>query len=124
MEITVTPEMLDKEYQHLHHARILELLEKARVKYLADAGASMESLISEGIFPVVTDIHVQYRREVRAGVMNVSCKLKNAEDRKLILEQELINERGKLAVTAVVVCMFLNRRTGKAGAVPDKLLMI
>lgn len=121
MEITVTPEMLDNEYQHLHHARILELLEKARVKYLADAGASMESLISEGIFPVVTDIHVQYRREVRAGVMIVSCKPKEVSERKLVVEQTLINERGKLAVTADVTCMFIYRDMGKAGEVPQKL---
>lgn len=121
MEITVTPEMLDKEYQHLHHARILELLEKARVRYLADSEAAMESLISEGIFPVVTEIQIQYRREVRAGVMIVSCKPKEVTERKLIVEQTLINEKGKLAVTADVTCMFLYRAMGKAGQVPEKL---
>ena len=121
LRLEVTPAMLDPEHQHLHHARILELLEKARVAYLASKNASMETLIAQGIFPVVTDIHVKYLREVKGGEVIASCAVKDISERELIVDQTLINERGKISVTATVICKFLYRETGRAGDVPKAL---
>lgn len=117
-EIKITVKNLEEVYQHVHHAESLKYLEAGRVSFLERVGSSMESLISKGLYPVVRAINVQYLREVKAGEVLVKTSISEVTDRSVVFDQELFNERGKLAIEASVVCMFLNKELGRAGEVP------
>lgn len=117
-EIKITVKNLEEVYQHVHHAESLKFLEAGRVSFLERVGSSMESLISNGLYPVVRAINVQYLREVKAGEVLVKTSISEVTERSVVFDQELFNERGKLAIEASVVCMFLNKELGRAGEVP------
>jgi acyl-CoA thioester hydrolase len=117
-EIKITVKNLEEVYQHVHHAESLKFLEAGRVSFLERVGSSMESLISSGLYPVVRAINVQYLREVKAGEVLVKTSISEVTDRSVVFAQELFNERGKLAIEASVVCMFLNKELKRAVEVP------
>ncbi|GEM_PF-6566003 len=117
-ELKITVKNLEEVYQHVHHAESLKFLEAGRVSFLKMAGSSMESLIASGIYPVVRAIEVDYLREIKTGEILVKTCIKDVSERSVVFEQELFNERGKMAIKASVVCMFLYKELGRAGEVP------
>jgi acyl-CoA thioester hydrolase len=59
---------------HLNWAEYLHYAEHARWEYLAAAGITQDGLIATGFGPVVLDVSVKFRRELRAGdEVDVTC---------------------------------------------------
>jgi acyl-CoA thioester hydrolase len=59
---------------HLNWAEYLHYAEHARWEFLAAAGITQDSLIATGFGPVVLDVSVRFRRELRGGdEVDVSC---------------------------------------------------
>lgn len=53
-------------FSHLNHAKYLELYEQARWNWMADAGLSLADIARSGVGPVILNINVSYRRELKA----------------------------------------------------------
>ncbi len=53
-------------FGHLNHAKYLELYEQARWNWMADAGLSLADIARSGVGPVILNINVSYRRELKA----------------------------------------------------------
>lgn len=121
-ELKITVKNLEEVYNHVHHAESLKFLESGRVSFLNKVGSSMETLISSGIYPVVRAIEVEYLREIKAGEVLVKTSVDKVTVRSVVFDQELHNERGKIAIKAKVVCMFLYKDLGRAGEVPMNLI--
>lgn len=109
---------LEEPYNHLHHARSLILLERARVELLDSLGFSMGSLFQRQLFPVLTRVDVRYLREIRSGLVEVTCDAPSIKDDVIIVEQRLFNERRKLAVWAEVEWVFMDGISKRAVAPP------
>jgi len=59
---------------HLNWAEYLHYAEHARWEFLAAAGVTQDGLIATGFGPVVLDVSVKFRRELRAGdEVDVTC---------------------------------------------------
>ncbi len=93
---------LEAVYKHVHHAKALEFLERARLALLEKIGLPSTTLISRGLFAVVYRIEVVYKREVFAGQICVTCENGRIEGKSFYLTQRLLNERQKECVSAEV----------------------
>lgn len=101
-------------YDHMHHARALLFLERGRLDFLSAINCPNDDLIRQGLFLVITRMELAFKREIRRGEIEVACLNPRIEEKKVILDQHIINERGRLALEAAVECMFLSREAGRA----------
>jgi acyl-CoA thioesterase FadM len=74
-------------------------------------------LLAEGKVLVITKVSAEYKREVKRGVVQVTCDRVEVRDRSLVIHQRILNQLGKVAVEAVVESMFMNTAT-RRGMVP------
>lgn len=110
------------EYDHVHHAKIVSLLEEGRLKLLESIGHSQDSLVQRGIFLVITDLKVKFLREIRSGLVKITCEQTKIEDKTISIEQRIISaERGKDLVKAEIVLMIIDKNVGKSILIPEFL---
>jgi YbgC/YbaW family acyl-CoA thioester hydrolase len=114
IKLTVDAALVSNAYKHVHHADTLRFLEQARMAYMKAIDFSQESLFERGIFLVIASITVQYKREIKGGTLQVFCENPRLKGRGIVLEQRILNEDGKLAVTATVESMMLDTAIGRA----------
>ncbi len=121
INVSITEQDLIAPYNHVHHAQILHFVERARTEWIASLGFPMEYWFSVGIFPVVRAMSIEYLREVKLGEHQISCHCLELARRNLFIHQEILNDQGKVLVTAEVNLMFIDVKTGR-GAVLDQAL--
>ena len=109
-------------YNHVHHGKCFFLLERARVGLLEAIGFPNEQLLREGKVLVITQVNVAYRREVKAGVVTVTCDSVRYEDRVIRIHQRIINSRGKTAVEGEVSSMFMDMNSRRGMDAPQDFL--
>lgn len=122
IEIEVTDSLIETRYKHVHHADSLRFLETARVELLKQLGCPLDSYLQRDLFLVISRVAVEYKREVRAGIVKATCERLMVNDKIVQISQKLFNEKGKLAVEANVESQFLSRKTGRAVEVPEDFL--
>lgn len=121
IEYTLQPGDLEPIYDHVHHAHSLRFLERARVEYLASVGCPMDELFAKDIFLVISKIEIRYLREVLDGTIAITCENPRIEGRALVIDQRILNAKGKACVEARVDSMCMSSATKRAFAVPDFL---
>ena len=97
---TITPDQLEAGYNHLNHAAVLTLLEKARLDYLIEIGIPNETLHERGHFLVIAGISVRYLREIFAGEVIVSIESIEASGKEMIIDQKAYNPKNKVLAEA------------------------
>lgn len=120
--LTVTDDLLDAPYHHVHHATTLRFLETGRLRFLEAIGYPIEWFFERNMLLVITDISIRYVREIRAGKIEVRCESPRIEERKIVIHQKLINERGKLAVEATVSSMSMNSVSRRGVYPPEEFV--
>ena len=121
IETEIGAELLEAPYNHVHHARALYCLERARVAFLEHIGCPLQSLLDQQLFLVVTSLSVTYKRELVAGKYQVTCSNPTGGRKTLSLEQKILNAKSKPAVEAVVELMCLCGSTRRAVPLPERL---
>lgn len=111
---TISEAQVDNSYHHLHHADSLKLLELARIKLLDHIGFPLEAFIKRQLFLVVSSLQVEYRRELFAGAVRITCQEARAEKKKISIAQNIFNQKGKIAVSARVELSCLSGLTKRA----------
>jgi len=106
-------------YEHVHHGRCFYLLEQARVAYMERIGFPNDVLLSRGQAAVITAVSAQYKREVKRGVVTVTCEDLELQGKTLVIGQKILNERGKVAVEARIESVFMDMTTRRAIAPPE-----
>ena len=119
IQIEVGAELVDLVYAHVHHGRCFELLERARLAYMAQIGFPNQMLLDRGQMPVITSVSAQYKREVKRGMVTVTCDRVEVSGKSLRVWQRILNERGKIAVEAVIESVFMDARTRRAIMPPE-----
>lgn len=109
-------------YEHVHHGRCFSLFEEARVELLRVIGFPNEQLLDEGKVLVITKVSAEYKREVKRGLVQVTCDRVELRDRVLIIHQRILNQIGKVAVQATVESMFMNKTTRRGMSPPEDFL--
>lgn len=106
-------------YDHVHHGRCFYLLEEARVAYMQRIGFPNDVLLARGQAAVITAVSAQYKREVKRGVITVTCENLSVEGKTLIIGQKILNERGKVTVDARIESVFMDMSTRRGIAPPE-----
>ena len=122
MSYEVKASEVDDVYKHVDHSRIIKILEIARLQLLAELNHSSDSLIAQGIFPVISGFHISYEREVVLETVTLTCDRFEKRGKALLVHQRILNGRGKVAVEAVAESMFVNGATKRAIEIPPTLI--
>ncbi len=95
----------------VYYGNYLKFFEEARTLYMAQKGYSVASLMQQGKFFVVARQEVEYKFPVRyADVITVSTKVLEVSDIKIVFENTIINQNGRLCTKGktTLVCVDKN----------------
>jgi YbgC/YbaW family acyl-CoA thioester hydrolase len=114
LSLTIDPDLLDATYQHVHHAKCLELLEKGRIAYLDSVGCSHAQMLERGDALVIVSINAQYKRELKLGKVEVLCLDITVDKRRVYMKQAIRNARGKIVMEAQIGLAFMSLTSRRA----------
>ena len=88
-------------FGHVNNATYLELYEEARWEMLVGEGWTIERIQQEKIGPVILDIHIEFKKEIRnREEILIQTQYKEKKSKYVsTFYQEMINEEGKVAST-------------------------
>lgn len=109
-------------YDHVHHGRSLSLFEQARCALLEHIGFPNDKLLAEGKALVITKVTASYKREIKRGIATVTCDRAEVRDWTLVIQQTLLNERGKPAVELVIESVFMDVKSRRGMEPPLEFL--
>jgi len=109
-------------YEHVHHGRSFFLFEQARAAFLEAIGFPNDQLLKEGKVLVITKVEAEYKREVKRGRVTVTCESPVLEGRVLVVDQKILNERGKVAVEARIQSVFMDHTTRRGMNPPPEFV--
>jgi acyl-CoA thioesterase FadM len=125
--IRIGHEHYESEFDHVHHARIVRLLEEGRYAYLLSKKEPFTKWIEQGLALVVTMLNVRYHREVRAGDIEVWCHdlsvIKRGKTLKICQRIINCNARRRLAVEAELECVFMCIKQRRSVELPKEFLL-
>jgi len=121
-EIVLNEKDLISEYNHVHHAKIVSLLEEGRLSLLSFIKLPLEVLVEQDLFLVITGLKVRFLREIKAGTILVTCEEIKIDSRKIQMSQRIVlAESSKVAVQAEIELMIIDGKSGKAIQIPEFL---
>ncbi len=92
----------------VYYGNYMKFFEEARTVFMAEKGYSVPSLIEKGLFFVVARQETEYKYPVRyADVIDVSTKVLEISDIKVVFENIITNQNGKLCTKGktTLVCV-------------------
>lgn len=110
-------------FGHVNHARYLEFLEEGRWDYL-DARGPQNGFPALGVFPVVVNLSISYRRPTRAGdTLCITTQVANASSRKIVMQQTIHQETtDKLCCEAEVSLVLVDSETGRPAVLNEDII--
>ncbi len=120
--VVIQPEQIDI-LGHLNNAAYLAIFEAARWAVLTETGASWDELAALGVSPVILEIDLKFRREVRLGdTVGVESSFRRTGPRRFAATQRLVDAAGKLRASAELTGSFFDVRTRRIIDPPEALL--
>jgi len=108
---------------HLNWAEYLHYAEHARWELLAAAGITQGGLLATGFGPVVLDVSVKFRRELRGGdEVDVSCAFVFEGLKTFRILQDFKRPDGRVAASLASTSGLLDLRERRLIEDPDKHL--
>lgn len=95
----------------VYYGNYLKFFEEARTLYMAEKGFSLPALMERGRYFVVARQEVEYKYPVRyADVITVDTKILEASDIKIVFENTITNQNGRLCTKGktTLVCVDKN----------------
>jgi acyl-CoA thioester hydrolase len=122
VRVTVRGYELDTQ-GHLNWAEYLHYAEHARWQCLAAAGITQDGLLARGLGPVVLDVSVKFRRELRGGDdVDVTCEFVFDGGKTFGIVQEFRRADGQLAASLTSTTGLLDLRERRLADDPGKHL--
>ncbi len=86
---TINPEHIDCQnvLNNIHYSYYFEL---ARHDCLKGFGKSMEDLVEEGIYPVLLDEHIRFKKPIEGGEITITCVFEKISRIKFVALQEIL----------------------------------
>ena len=95
----------------VYYANYLKYFEEARTLYMAQKGFSVADLMQRGKYFVVARQEVEYKFPVRYGdVITVETKVLEISDIKIVFENVIINQNGRLCTKGKTTLVCVNAR--------------
>lgn len=94
----------------VNNAVYMNYFEHARHEYLDQAGLNFKALVEQGIFLVVIEAKLQYKRSLHAGERFVVSSRFSLESKfRIVFEQEIVNAQGEKTTLATITIAGVNQ---------------
>ena len=105
----------------VHHSNYIRYFECARDEMIASWGYGVDKCAEDGIvFPVVS-LEMRFRASAKVGdTLRVTAQIDSLPLAKLTVRQAVYNQDGVLCAEGTVVLGFIDSRTGRLMACPEK----
>lgn len=108
---------------HVNNAKYLEYMEWARFDWIFQRGFTLDELQRRGLMPVVVNININYRRELRMlEQVQVRTRVLGIGEKSYVIRHELYKEKGELAADADVTMVMIDAKTRRSVALPEDWL--
>ena len=110
-------------FGHVNHARYLEFLEEGRWDYLDERGPQ-DGFPALGVFPVVVNLSISYRRPTSAGdTLRITTRVADVSSRKIVMKQKIYQKAtDKLCCEADISLVLVNSKTGRPAVLNDEII--
>ncbi|GED29828.1 thioesterase [Brevibacillus centrosporus] len=107
---------------HVNNAKYLEYMEWARFDWLWQTGLTLDELQRRAIMPVVVNITINYRKELRIHeqVIARTSAVKLGE-KSFVICHELFNQEERLVADADVTMVMIDAHSRRATEMPAEL---
>lgn len=106
----------------VHHSNYIRYFECARNGLLDAGGYPIEDCEADGVTIPVVSVECKYKHPAHMGdVLTVSAMIDEVPLAKLLVKQEVRNQKGELCASGQVILGFLNKSTGRPVRCPEKL---
>ena len=94
----------------VYYGNYLKFFEEARTLYMQEKGFSIPALMAQGKYFVVARQEVDYKFPVRyADVINVDTKVVDISDIKIVFENTITNQNGRLCTKGKTTLVCVNK---------------
>ena len=109
---------------HVNHAVYLNYLEYARIQYLKDAGIPFDSFIKDGIYIVIVNMNINYRKSAKMyDELEIIGEIKKSGYSSITMHQKIVHSGTKeLICDAEGTYVFVDAKTEKAIPIPDRFI--
>jgi thioesterase-3 len=108
---------------HVNNAKYLEYMEWARFDWIANTGFTLEELQRRQILPVVVNININYRKELKMlERIKIVSTLVRWGEKSFVVRHELFNQKGELSSDADVTMVMIDAKARRAIPLPDDLV--
>ncbi|MGM0712758.1 thioesterase family protein [Brevibacillus parabrevis] len=107
---------------HVNNAKYLEYMEWARFDWIWQLGFTLDELKRRAIMPVVVNININYRKELRMReeVYAITTALR-VKEKSFAIRHELYNIHDELVADADVTMVMIDANTRRSILLPEEL---
>lgn len=109
----------------VHHSNYIRYFECARNEMMDAWGYTVEQCQADGITFPMASAELRFHRPAMAGdFLTVTAEMEKLPLAKLVVKQQVFNQKGELCCDGVVTLGFLSAETGRPTRCPERLLAI
>jgi acyl-CoA thioester hydrolase len=108
----------------VYYGNYAQYFEVGRVESLRNLGISYKGIEDMGIMLPVVELNIKYLRPAKYDdLLTIKSQIKELPtEHKIIFDQEIYNEEGKLLTIGKVKLYFMDRKLGKRASMPASML--
>ena len=107
----------------VYHGNYAQYLEVARVEWLRSIDISYKKMEEEGVMLPVVNLNINFKKPALYDeVITIKTKLREKPTVKIIIDQELYNEKDQLIANSSITLVFVDMKTKRPINCPDYLL--
>ena len=108
-------------FGHVNNSVYLEMIEEARWDFITEGGYGLEFVQKEQKGPVVLEMHIKYRRELknREDITIESKTISTTPSKIMKIEQRILKSNGEVSFTAELTVGFMDLKERKLIDPPD-----
>jgi len=108
----------------VYYGNYAQYFEVGRVESLRDLGISYKGIEDMGIMLPVVELNIKYLRPAKYDdLLTIKSQIKELPtEHKIIFDQEIYNEEGKLLTIGKVKLYFMDNKLGKRASMPATML--
>ncbi|MCX6203008.1 MAG: thioesterase family protein [Bacteroidetes bacterium] len=108
----------------VYYGNYAQYFEVGRVESLRNLGISYKGIEDMGIMLPVVELNIKYLRPAKYdNLLTIKTQIKELPvDHRIVFDQEIYNEEGKLLTIGKVKLYFMDSKLGKRAAMPSSML--
>lgn len=109
----------------VHHSNYFRYFECARNMMMEEWGYSISKCEEDGVTIPIVKLECNFRFPARMGdIITVTAEIDKIPLAKVLVKQKVVNQRGQICAEGQATLGFLDKRTGRPVACPQRLIDI